>query len=208
MNQKIIDYLQENKEKYTKESLVAQLKDAGYSDIDITEAVNNVYDKKEIPLPADKSKITAVSNEQDDGIYADFAIRVVANLFDGFIIAFSVGMVIDKIVLAFGGEISIVGKVLLFVFSFLSVSVYRIFMIYNFQATIGKMLFGIKVCDEDNFQKMSFKNIVVREIVGALIQQTVFFLLLHIMVNFTDKKQSIHDKLGHAVVVHKDKCNN
>ena len=43
MNQQIIDYLQQNKVAYTKESLVQQLKNSGYMENDIQEAVSVVY---------------------------------------------------------------------------------------------------------------------------------------------------------------------
>jgi len=43
MNQKIVDYLQENKEKYSQESLVEQLKETGYDTTEINEGVNFVY---------------------------------------------------------------------------------------------------------------------------------------------------------------------
>lgn len=43
MNQQIIDYLQQNKTAYSKESLVQQLRTSGYVENDIQEAVNVVY---------------------------------------------------------------------------------------------------------------------------------------------------------------------
>jgi len=43
MNQKIVGYLQENKGKYLKESLIAELQKAGYMQIKINEAVQDVY---------------------------------------------------------------------------------------------------------------------------------------------------------------------
>ena len=65
MNQKIVDYLQENKEKYSKESLVANLKGARYDEVEIQEAVSFVYGDKNIPLPTLKSpKQSGVINQQ------------------------------------------------------------------------------------------------------------------------------------------------
>lgn len=43
MNIKIITYLTENKNKFSKESLRAELIKAGYDPIEIMEAINNVY---------------------------------------------------------------------------------------------------------------------------------------------------------------------
>jgi magnesium-transporting ATPase (P-type) len=43
MNQQAIDYLQQNKDQYTQESLMQQLRSAGYAEADIQEAVGIVY---------------------------------------------------------------------------------------------------------------------------------------------------------------------
>lgn len=43
MNKQIVDYLQKNKDEYTKESLVEQLNEAGYGVAETTEAINSVY---------------------------------------------------------------------------------------------------------------------------------------------------------------------
>ena len=53
MNQRIVDYLQNNKEKYSKEILVEQLKSAGYSSSDIKSSVIVVYNEgiKSCKLP-------------------------------------------------------------------------------------------------------------------------------------------------------------
>jgi hypothetical protein len=48
MNQIIIDYLRNNKEKYSKELLIEQLLKAGHSELDIKESSEFVYDGKEI----------------------------------------------------------------------------------------------------------------------------------------------------------------
>lgn len=46
MNQQIIEYLQQNKDKYPKEDLIEQLKKAGYEEAEINKAVDFVYYKK------------------------------------------------------------------------------------------------------------------------------------------------------------------
>ncbi len=55
MNQQIVDYLQKNKEAYTTESLVQQLRNVGYAENDIQEAVGVVYgadlSPNVIPMP-------------------------------------------------------------------------------------------------------------------------------------------------------------
>ncbi len=56
MNQQIVDYLQKNKEQYTQESLVEQLKKSGYSTSEINESVNLVYNLSNDTNVAGKSK--------------------------------------------------------------------------------------------------------------------------------------------------------
>ena len=50
MNQQIVDYLKTNKDGYTKESLVEQLKSAGHNENDIQEAVGLVYGGVDVPM--------------------------------------------------------------------------------------------------------------------------------------------------------------
>jgi hypothetical protein len=46
MNQKIVNYLKENKDKYSKEVLFSELSKVGYSEREILESGNFVYDEK------------------------------------------------------------------------------------------------------------------------------------------------------------------
>jgi hypothetical protein len=65
MNQQIIDYLQQNKKQYTKDSLIAQLRKAGFDSVEIDEAVNFVYSAQlqtDAPL-APKNNIEYVSTK-------------------------------------------------------------------------------------------------------------------------------------------------
>jgi len=61
------------------------------------------------------------------------------------------------------------------------------------QASIGKKLLGIKVCDE-NYQRISFSTALGRTI-SKLIPAGVFFIL------FTERKQGLHDKICKTLVV-------
>ncbi len=47
INQDVVEYLEQNKEQYTKESLIAQLKKSGYSSEEIEASVNTVYVQEE-----------------------------------------------------------------------------------------------------------------------------------------------------------------
>jgi hypothetical protein len=46
MENKIIEYLKENKDKYERDDLIAELKKTGYSDEEIAEGIKTVYEKR------------------------------------------------------------------------------------------------------------------------------------------------------------------
>ena len=75
MNQKIVDYLQDNKEKYSQEVLVEQLKNTGYSKGDIQAGVKFVYSDRNIPLPKQSSTSSQQSGNQ--GLSADKKIMAI-----------------------------------------------------------------------------------------------------------------------------------
>ena len=69
MNQQIIDYLQQNKVAYTKESLVQQLRSSGYMESDIQEAVSVVYGVGDISgnFSAPAPILNTVTNHKSTG---------------------------------------------------------------------------------------------------------------------------------------------
>jgi uncharacterized RDD family membrane protein YckC len=208
MNQKIVDYLQENKESYSKDSLVEQLRNAGYSNIDILEATKSVYSTIEIPLP--EKKMVSINDEKDlnDGLYADFWIRVGAALIDGIITFLALGFIMR--IIGIGSLLDLSSAKawssfsVVFVSTFVVILVYRVAMVHVYQATVGKLVFSIKVCNADDCEKLSFKDVFLREFIGVLINK-VYLFIIHVMVSFTEKKQSVHDLASHAVVVYKNK---
>lgn len=56
MNKDIINYLSENKEKYSKEVLLAELRKSGYTEEDIAEGVVNVFEGKPLAAPVLEEK--------------------------------------------------------------------------------------------------------------------------------------------------------
>lgn len=76
MDQQVVEYLRTNKEKYTQESLVAQLRSAGHSEGDIMAALAIVYDLAEQSTNKTEQQIK----------YAGFWIRWVAAFIDGFLV--------------------------------------------------------------------------------------------------------------------------
>ena len=208
MNQKIVDYLQQNKDNYSKESLLAQLKSAGYKDGEISEAINVVFAEREIPLPQNKiSQQVSDSSDNEGDMYAGFGIRFGAYLID-MIIAFLLVMVMGG-VLSGAMNISLLemmtdNRLLYTGINFVIVVIYYILMTHMYQATVGKLMLGIKVCDETDLQKSTLKAIFYREILSKLIMVFTWGLL-HVVIAFTPKSQGVHDKVAHTVVVYKDK---
>lgn len=76
---------------------------------------------------------------------------------------------------------------------------YFILMTWFFRATLGKMLFGLKVISYTR-DPLTFGRVVIRELFGRYISD-FFARLLYLVVLFNPKKQSIHDMLAETIVV-------
>ena len=76
---------------------------------------------------------------------------------------------------------------------------YAPFMLYQYQATLGKMALGLKVVSE-NGKKLEVPQLLLREWVGKFLSGIVFGLGF-LWVGFDEKKQGWHDKLGHTLVI-------
>jgi uncharacterized RDD family membrane protein YckC len=66
------------------------------------------------------------------------------------------------------------------------------------QATLGKMLLGIKVTDLDG-NRISFGKALLRTV--AKILSSVILLIGYIMAAFTARKQALHDMIAGTLVV-------
>jgi uncharacterized RDD family membrane protein YckC len=197
MNQQIVEYLQANKGQYTRESLVAQLRNAGHSENDIVAAVNVVY------IGVSTPPVPGVQTAK----YAGFWIRFVAAVVDSIIVAFVggvVGFIIGFILAAVAGSgsNSLSGSVASSFIGVLIMWTYFVFMTHNFQATLGKKLLGLEVRASDASGKATLGSIILRETIGKLFS-TIFYIG-YIMAGFTAKKQGLHDMIAKTVVVYKD----
>jgi uncharacterized RDD family membrane protein YckC len=76
---------------------------------------------------------------------------------------------------------------------------YFVLMTKNFNQTLGKMVFGIKVIDLKN-DKLSWGTILFREWIGRFISATV--VIGYIIVAFLPKKQGLHDLFTDTSVIH------
>lgn len=76
---------------------------------------------------------------------------------------------------------------------------YAPFMLYQYQATLGKMLLGLKVVSQDR-KKLQIFQVLLREWIGKFLSFLAFGLGF-LWIAFDAKKQSWHDKLAQTLVV-------
>lgn len=160
------------------------------------------------PIPPAPPARAAV---QSQNIYAGFWLRFVAAFLDGLLlqvvimpIAFMVGLVVGvaggavsmpepgtELVAGIGGMA--LGLVAGWLYSALMESSQK-------QATLGKMLLGIRVTDEQG-QRISFARATGRHFAKLVSAITLF--IGYIMAGFTAKKQALHDMMAGTLVVRK-----
>ena len=136
--------------------------------------------------------------------YAGFWIRWVAFMVDSLILFIPIGAVqfLSSFVLA-GAGVSLTGENLaMSVIYMLIVWIYFSWMTFAKGATLGKMFVGITVKSED-MGNLSFGRILLRETIGKIISGFIV-MIGYIMAGFTQKKQALHDKFAHSVVVYTD----
>lgn len=126
------------------------------------------------------------------GEYATFISRFLAVLIDGLIF-----MVLNLVIMkVFGRFYASFGNL----FSFLLISIYSIYFLVNFGATLGKQAMGIRVQDKETGQNISYTTAVLREVVGKLVSSMVL-AIGYIWMLFDANKQCWHDKIANTVVI-------
>ncbi len=140
--------------------------------------------------------------------YAGFWIRVVAAIIDNVIIR----VVVAPIGLIFGGfgfagsltglphrGLALLGGGLTAVVAFFGAWLYEAFMeSSSYQATLGKMIFGMKVTDL-NGNRISFERATGRHF--AKILSVLTLGIGYLMVGFSDRKQGLHDLIAGTFVL-------
>ncbi|MEJ8777464.1 RDD family protein [Pseudogracilibacillus sp. ICA-222130] len=140
--------------------------------------------------------------KEDNMQYAGFWLRFWAYLVDMIVIISLQGILVGSLLPLNIQEISL--------FSLWSVSIivstiiyyaYFVCMTKFFQATLGKMVFGLKVVRKDG-ASIEWIDLLFREVVGRFIYNIAFgFKLLYLVVAFTKEKTGIHDMIGHTRVI-------
>ncbi|MCM8804612.1 MAG: RDD family protein [Candidatus Omnitrophica bacterium] len=104
----------------------------------------------------------------------------------------------------FSKAIYIIIKTFIFLIIFFFIfSLYKILIVGKFGASLGKMIVGIKIVDE-NGNKISFKTAFIREVVVKQIIYPIFsfFSFLGYLWAIWDKrKQTWHDKIARTIVI-------
>jgi uncharacterized RDD family membrane protein YckC len=97
--------------------------------------------------------------------------------------------------------LALLGGGLTFIFLLFGSWLYEAFMeSSSYQATLGKMIFGMKVTDL-NGNRISFERATGRHFAKWL--SAMIFCIGYIMVGFTDRKQGLHDLLAGTLVLRK-----
>jgi uncharacterized RDD family membrane protein YckC len=139
--------------------------------------------------------------------YGGFWIRVVAAIVDGVIIRVvvaPVGMIFGG--LGFAGSLTgiphrglaLLGGGITAILVLFGSWLYEAFMeSSSYQATLGKMIFGMKVTDL-NGNRISFERATGRHFAKFL--SAIILCIGYIMVGFSDRKQGLHDLLAGTLV--------
>jgi uncharacterized RDD family membrane protein YckC len=72
----------------------------------------------------------------------------------------------------------------------------------KYGATPGKMLLGCKIVDATTFQKLSYKQCIIR-LIGYYLSAIILFIG-YITIIFSKRKQGLHDKLANTIVIKRD----
>ena len=134
--------------------------------------------------------------------YAGFWRRLVAYLIDYLIIgagAFAVGFLIGIVAGVAGADVNGGWLVAIYVITIAGYYLYYAFMESSAnQATVGKIALGLKVTDEEG-NRISFGRPLGRTV--AKILSALILFMGFVMAGFTDRKQALHDKIAHTLVV-------
>lgn len=199
-NNQLVEYVKRELENNsTQEKIRNDLKTSGgWTDYDIDEAFseNNIQNIQQvgqtnIPVPPVK--------------YAGFGIRWVAFIVDGLIIGiplFLIYLTIFSLNTFSVPEDDIIIPIIQTIINLIFTYSYFIITTYFKGATFGKMMVGIHVVSADG-SRPSFGGIFLRETVGRFLSGLLLFIG-YIMVFFTQKKQSLHDKIAKTVVIYKN----
>jgi len=182
-----------------KESIQNSLISSGWPQTDINEAFSILTVETGLPLQQVPNSTSAPPVK-----YAGFWIRWVAITVDSLILIIPnvIVSIISGIILTASGLSKLGVDIIGYLLSMSVAWLYYVLMTYKKGATLGKILVGITVKSED-MQDLPLRKVVIRETIGKLVSALIL-MIGYIMAGFTTKKQALHDKFAHSVVVYKD----
>jgi uncharacterized RDD family membrane protein YckC len=98
-----------------------------------------------------------------------------------------------------GGIMAVVGTTILLA-SAISILYWTLMESSKYQATVGKMVLGLKVTDVEG-KNLDFVKSLIRNV--SKIISGVILYIGYIMAGFTEKKQGLHDMIAGTIVVKK-----
>ncbi len=137
--------------------------------------------------PVPQPSVPSVSNTSTLK-YVGFGRRLGAYLIDAVI----VNLVLSPLYLIIP-DFNLVNMIFLVLYT-----LYYVFMVGMYGATLGKMILKIRIVKEDG-AKVSFVDAFIRELASYI--SAVVLFLGYLWVLWDPKKQAWHDKVAHTVVV-------
>lgn len=137
--------------------------------------------------------------------YAGFWIRFAAAFIDGIILMIPAGIIqaVIGMAIAISGMPDFMGSTMSWIIGMAITWAYAIFMIHNYQATLGKMALGIKVISGEG-GNLPLGKIVLRETLGKIVSSYLTLMIGYIIAGFTERKRALHDMIAGSVVIYKD----
>lgn len=150
-----------------------------------------------------EEEMTVEARESQTYRYAGFWMRFWAYMLDVIVVSSVSGILLSSLSLINDGE-----PMMLAVWTVRGIAAASIYYLYFILMTkflgqtLGKMVLGIRVIQE-NDRPLTWLDVIFREGIGRLIYNIVFGLkFLYLIVAFSSEKQGIHDMIGHTRVVH------
>lgn len=142
-------------------------------------------------------------------IYAGFWARAAALIIDGLIIIIPISLLVDFLIFqtSFGSNLGlgviIVWPILFITFTLIFYTIYSLIFVTIKGATVGKLLFNMKIVSEQSEVKIGFKRTLLRELITKIILLGVFPLaIIDGLVSCFDKeKRTLHDRITRTHVI-------
>lgn len=126
--------------------------------------------------------------------------RIVAFMVDEFLLAFIFLVILYDKIAGIQDQEALVAMINGFTFEYLILKViYQTLFVYQYSATLGKILMKIQVVDAYTFEKPSFSSALNRSIFRVISE--MLFYLGFVWAFYSKNRQAWHDKTAQTIVV-------